>query len=68
VVRYDRPDRWVNVDRIGKYRFFEKPDWETPGLVVLAAFESQPKKESLGEIYFPNGEIAFRIYETKSKE
>jgi len=63
VVRYDREDRWVNVDQIGKYYFFEKIDFDTPGLVALAVFDSQPDLAPKDEIFYSNGEMAFKIYE-----
>ena len=69
VVRYDREDQWINVDQIGNFYFFDQPDWEKPGTVVLSVFESQPKdKQPAIKIYFPNGEPAFVIYEIENEK
>lgn len=68
VIRYDRKDKWVNVDRIGKYWFFEKLDFNQVNgkeLIVLAPKEINFELEVLDEIKYPQGNSAFIIGKVK---
>lgn len=71
VVRYDREDRWVNVDKIGKYYFLEKIDFAEvePGSLVVAVPKEVPEDwQVVDEVRWQDGEIAFKIvkpYEEK---
>ncbi len=62
VVRYERSDRWVNVDRIGKY-YFSQDGIEISGR-VLYAIPSQEAGEGLeiiDEVLWQNGKPSFII-------
>ncbi|MBN1263831.1 MAG: hypothetical protein JW991_05780 [Candidatus Pacebacteria bacterium] len=77
VVRYDRQDHWVNFDRYADAFYWEQndyPTWEklvekNQGdvdlftLIALAPWESLPEKEPADFVYYPNGEVAFKIYQ-----
>jgi len=68
VVRYDREDKWVNVDRIGKYWFFEKINPKEIGgkdLVVIVPTERNFELRILDEIKYQDGKTAFLIGEIK---
>lgn len=65
VVKYDRADRWVNVDQIGDYHFFDPRDYlPGPGLQVWAAQEKN--LPAGGEtVNFQNGSTAFVLFEAQ---
>jgi len=68
VIRYDREDKWVNVDRIGKYWFFEKINIEEiqkGDLVVIAPWQENFELRILDEVKYQDGETAFLIGEIK---
>jgi len=60
-----------HVNRVGKYRFPRHFEWEKDGvklplqtLLVLTPFESVGNSaREIKQIYYPNGNVAFRIYE-----
>jgi len=68
VIRYDREDKWVNVDRIGKYWFFEKINTEEVkrgDLVAIAPWQENFELKVLNEIKYQDGKTAFLIGEVK---
>lgn len=68
VVRYDRPDRWVNVDRIGQYFFIQEVALESVekgSLLAVPQEEILPGVKILDEIKYKNGKTAFVIAEVK---
>ncbi len=62
VERADRPDGWTNVDRIGKYLFFEDEPNRQEGLVVWASPQNATRAGGK-VIYYRNGVPAFVIQE-----
>ncbi|MGB9706530.1 MAG: glycosyltransferase family 39 protein [Microgenomates group bacterium] len=68
VIRYDREDKWVNVDRIGKYYFIERinPENLKKGqLIAISPQEFNFKLYILDEVKYPNGKTAFLIGEAE---
>ncbi|MGB9911228.1 MAG: ArnT family glycosyltransferase [Microgenomates group bacterium] len=68
VIRYDREDKWVNVDRIGKYWFID--DWrkiklKTGELITISPQEINFEIELLEEIKYQDGKTAFLIGKIK---
>jgi 4-amino-4-deoxy-L-arabinose transferase-like glycosyltransferase len=66
VIRYERSDKWVNVDRIGKYYFIQNGR-EIGGKVLYALTpqETSEDLEILDQIMWANGETSFVIAEVK---
>lgn len=68
VIRYDREDKWVNVDKVGKYWFFEKAPLEMlkkEDLIAIAPSELNFEFKILDEIKYQDGKTAFLIGEIK---
>lgn len=64
VVRYDRPDSWTNVDRIGRYFFLQEvtPELVEKGSLLAAPPEEIfPGTEVLDKIYWSDGQVSFII-------
>lgn len=64
IVRYDREDRWVNVDRIGKYFFVQEPReiYLNPGEILAEPLqEFSFENKILTTIKYRNGQTAFLI-------
>ncbi len=62
--RYDREDRWVNVDRIGQYYFAQEPNKVSLGnkdLLALPFQEFSFEGKILKTIKYRNGQTAFLI-------
>jgi 4-amino-4-deoxy-L-arabinose transferase-like glycosyltransferase len=66
VIRYERSDGWVNVDRIGEY-YFVQDGREIGGKVLYALTprETSEDLEILDRIIWANGEISFVIAKVK---
>lgn len=68
VVRYDREDKWVNIDRIGKYWFigdWQKIKLQSGELIAIAPGEVNFEMEVLEEIKYKDGKTAFLIGKAK---
>lgn len=66
IVRYDREDLWVNVDKIGKYYFIQQPETVTldnKELIALALKEFSFQGEIVGTVKYNDGRTAFLILE-----
>jgi hypothetical protein len=64
VVRYDREDHWVNVDRIGQYYFVQEPNQVSLGnkdLLALSLREFSFENKILTTLKYRNGQTAFLI-------
>jgi len=64
VIRFDREDRWVDVDRVGQYYFSWKIDFakiETDTLVAVSPDETPADWFELDEVRWQDGKTAFKI-------